>query len=153
MPPIVLAVSGVATSAIVTDNQKGELAEEQLQIAVQQRIGGVIPNFYSSYDWNAPPMQAKQKLQLGIRSILDPLSFLSVAGLAGAEQYRNVFPAYAGGIEGYGKRYGAALANHASSTLLGRAVYPAFFHQDPRYFYKGNGSIGSRALGMRSLPP
>ncbi|HKR84731.1 MAG TPA: carboxypeptidase-like regulatory domain-containing protein [Terriglobales bacterium] len=145
VPPIVLPVSGVATSVTVTDN-KAELAEEQLQIAVQQRIGGVIPNFYSSYDWNAPPMQAKQKFQLGLRSVLDPVSFLSVAGLAGAEQYRNVFPAYGGGLEGYGKRYGAALANHASSTLLGRAVYPAIFHQDPRYFYKGKGSIGSRAL-------
>ena len=71
---------------------------------------------------------------------------MSVAGVAGAEQYENVFPAYGGGIEGYGKRYGAALANHVSGDLLGRAVYPSIFHQDPRYFYKGNGSIESRAL-------
>jgi carboxypeptidase family protein len=145
LPPIVLSLSTVATSVTVRDN-KEQLAEEQLQIAVQQRIGGVIPNFYSSYDWNAPPMEAKQKFQLGIRSIIDPISFLSVAGVAGAEQYQNVFPAYGGGIEGYGKRYGAALANHVSGTLLGRAVYPSIFHQDPRYFYKGTGSIGSRAL-------
>jgi len=122
------------------------VAEEQLKIAEDQRVGGVIPNFYSSYDWNAPPMQAKQKMQLGIRSIIDPVSFLSVAGVAGAEQYKNVFPAYGGGIEGYGKRYGAAMANHASGTLLGRAVFPSIFHQDPRYFYKGKGSVGSRAL-------
>jgi hypothetical protein len=33
-----------------------------------------------------------------------------------------------------------------SGYLLGRAVYPSIFHQDPRYFYKGKGSIGSRAL-------
>jgi hypothetical protein len=145
MQPIILSVSDVATSVTVTES-KEELAEEQVHIAVQQRIGGVIPNFYSSYDWNAPPMQAKQKFQLGIRSIIDPVSFLSVAGVAGAEQYQNVFPAYGGGIEGYGKRYGAALANHVSGTLLGRAVYPSIFHQDPRYFYKGKGSIGSRAL-------
>jgi hypothetical protein len=59
-----------------------------MQIAVQ-RIGGVIPNFYSSYDWNAPPMEAKQEFQLGIRSIIDPVSFLSVAGVARAEQYKN----------------------------------------------------------------
>jgi hypothetical protein len=117
-----------------------------VQIAVQQRVGGVIPNFYSSYDWNAPPMQAKQKFQLSFRSIFDPVSFLAVAGVAGAEQYKNVFPAYGGGIEGYGKRYGAAFANHVSGTLLGRAVYPSIFHQDPRYFYKGKGSIRSRAL-------
>jgi hypothetical protein len=69
-----------------------------------------------------------------------------VAGIAGAEQYKDIFPAYGGGIEGYGKRYGAAFANHVSGILLGRAVYPAIFHQDPRYFYKGRGSIRSRAL-------
>ena len=117
-----------------------------MHIAVQQRIGGVIPNFYSSYVWNAPPMETKQKFQLSFRSIVDPVSFLIVAGIAGAEQYQNVFPAYGGGIEGYAKRYGAAMANHVSSTLLGRAVYPSIFRQDPRYFYKGKGSIRSRAL-------
>lgn len=74
-----------------------------MQIAVQQRVLGIIPNFYSSYDWNALPMEAKQKLQLGIRSVLYPVSFLAVAGIAGAEQYENVFPAYGSGIEGYGK--------------------------------------------------
>src|SRR5262249_34610131 len=77
---------------------------------------------------------------------VDPVSFLSVAGIAGAEQYQNVFPEYGSGIEGYGKRYGAAMATHVSATLLGRAVYPSIFHQDPRYFYKGKGTIGSRAL-------
>ncbi len=145
VPPVTFTVSGGVTSVTVNGN-KEELAEEQVQIAVQQRVGGVIPNFYSTYDWNAPPMLAKQKFQLSIRSILDPVSFLTVAGIAGAEQYKNVFPAYGPGIEGYGKRYGAAMANHVSSNLLGRAIYPSIFHQDPRYFYKGKGSIRSRAF-------
>jgi hypothetical protein len=72
LQPIILSVPNVATSVTVTDNDE-ELAEEQVHIAVQQRIGGVIPNFYSSYDWNAPPMEVKQKFQLGIRSIIDPV--------------------------------------------------------------------------------
>jgi hypothetical protein len=130
----------------VTVRNKEELAQEQVQIALRQRIGGIIPNFYSTYDWTAPPMGAKQKFHLSIRSIMDPVSFLTVAGIAGAEQYRNVYPGFGSGIEGYGKRYGAALADHVSGTLLGKAVYPSIFHQDPRYFYKGKGSIGSRAL-------
>ena len=145
VPAVKLSVSGGTTSVTVSGDQE-QLSRQQVQIAVQQRVAGVIPNFYSSYDWNAPPMLAKQKFQLSVHSILDPVSFLSVAGIAGAEQYKNVFPAYGGGIEGYGKRYGAALATHASGTLLGRAVYPAIFHQDPRYFYKGQGSVGSRML-------
>ena len=114
VPPVTLSVSGGTTSVTVSGN-KEELAEEQVRIAVQQRIGGVIPNFYSTYDWNAPPMEAKQKFKLSIRSIIDPVSFLTVAGIAGAEQYKDVFPAYGGGIEGYGKRYGAAFANHVQA--------------------------------------
>jgi len=145
LPPIKLSVFGGSTSVTVNGNKEA-LSKQQVQIAVQQRIGHVIPNFYSTYDWNAPPMLAKQKLQLAIRAVIDPVSFLTVAGVAGVQQYRNTFPSYGDGIEGYGKRYGAALANHVSGTMLGHAVYPAIFHQDPRYFYKGKGSIGSRAL-------
>jgi len=145
VPPITLSVSGGTTSVTVNGNKEA-LAEQQVQIAVQQRVVGVIPNFYTTYDWNAPPMEAKQKFKLGIRSVFDPVSFLTVAGIAGAEQYENVFPAYGSGIEGYGKRYGAALATHTSADMLSRAIFPSIFHQDPRYFYKGNGSIRSRAL-------
>jgi len=145
LPATKLTVSGGATSVTV-NGSKEELSRQQEQIAVHQRVVGVIPNFYSAYDWNAPPMLAKQKLQLGLRSVLDPVSFLSTAGIAGAEQYENIFPSYGGGFEGYGKRYSAALATHVTSTMLGRAVFPSIFHQDPRYFYKGKGSIKSRAF-------
>jgi hypothetical protein len=145
VPTVTLAISPVTSSVTVNGNSK-QLSEEQVRIAAQQRIVGVIPNFYSSYDWNAPPMLAKQKYQLGLRSVFDPVSLLSVAGIAGAEQYEGIFPAYGSGFEGYSKRYGAALANHLSGTLLARAVFPSIFHQDPRYFYKGKGSFKSRAL-------
>ena len=144
-PPIRLAVARATTSVTVNGNPQ-QLSIEQVHIAVQQRVLGVFPNFYSTYDWNAPPMLAKQKLQLSLRSVFDPVALLAVAGVAGAEQYENIFPAYGSGIQGYGKRYGAALANHVSADMLGKAVFPAIFHQDPRYFYKGSGSFSSRAF-------
>jgi hypothetical protein len=147
LPAVKLSVFGGVTNVTVTENEnKEQLSREQVQIALRQRIGGVLPNFYSSYDWNAPPLLAKQKFQLGIRSVFDPVAFLSVGAVAGVQQSRNVFPAYGGGVEGYWKRYGANFANHAIGIWLGKAVYPSIFHQDPRYFYKGKGSIGSRAL-------
>ena len=132
--------------AVTVSGNKEQLAQEQVEIAVHQRVAGIIPNFYTSYLWNAPPLQPKQKFELSIRSIIDPVSFLTTAGIAGAEQYKNVFPGFGGGIAGFGKRYGAAFANHTSGTLLERAVYPSIFHQDPRYFYKGKGSFQSRLL-------
>jgi hypothetical protein len=50
IPPVTLSVASVNTTVTVTAGNKEELAEQQLHIAVQQRIGGVIPNFYSTYD-------------------------------------------------------------------------------------------------------
>lgn len=144
LPPVVLSVT--ASTSVTVTGDKEQLSIEQVQIAENQRVLAVFPNFYTSFDWDAPPMMAKQKFHLAMRSLFDPVAFLTVAGVAGAEQYDNVFPAYGSGITGYAKRYGAAFANHASGDFFGRAVYPAFFHQDPRYFYKGKGSFGSRAL-------
>jgi hypothetical protein len=145
LPKITLAVEGASASVTVTANTE-ELAEEQVQIAVQQRIFGVVPNFYTSFDWDAPPMQAKQKFKLSLRSTFDPTAFVIMAGVAGVEQYRDVFPGFGGGWEGYAKRYGATFANHVTDQMFSRAIYPSIFHQDPRYFYKGKGSINSRAL-------
>ena len=142
---VTLSVFGGATSITVSGN-KEELAEQQVEIAVRQRIGGILPNFYSSYDRNAPPMRTKQKLKLSFRTIIDPVSFLTIAGTAGVQQYRNSSPAYGSGIDGYGKRYAVNLADNATGILLSRGVYPAVFHQDPRYFYKGAGSFHSRLL-------
>jgi Carboxypeptidase regulatory-like domain len=142
---VTLSVFGGTTSVTVSGGAD-EVAEQQMQIAVRQRVGGVLPNFYSSYDWNAPPMGAKQKLELSFRSIIDPVSLLTIAGTAGVQQYRNTFPGYGRGIEGYGKRFGANLADNVTGVLVSRGVYPSIFHQDPRYFYKGTGSIHSRLL-------
>jgi hypothetical protein len=143
VPKVVLGVAAATTSVKVMDREAASI--EQVEIAEQQRVLKVIPNFYSSYDWTAPPMLAKQKYRLAARSLIDPVSFLTTAGIAGAEQYQNVFPSFGGGIEGYGKRYGAAFASHASGELLTRAVFPSMFHTDPRYFIMGKGSTQARA--------
>ena len=144
VPNVVLGVAAATTSVTVTDKQQASI--EQVRIAEQQRVLKVFPNFYSSYDWNAPSMLAKQKYRLAARTLIDPVSFLTTAGIAGAEQYKNVFPSFGAGVEGYGKRYGAAFASHASAELFTRAVFPSMFHTDPRYFIMGKGTTQARAL-------
>jgi Carboxypeptidase regulatory-like domain len=144
VPNVILPLTSSAFVRVV--GNRDELSEEQVHVAEQQRVLGVFPNFYTSFDWNAPPMAPKQKFQLAFRSITDPVEFAGPAAVAGFEQIANVFPAYGGGAEGYGKRYGAAYANSFTAKLFSDAVYPSLFHQDPRYFYKGSGSFGSRAL-------
>jgi hypothetical protein len=146
---VVLPVAAAATSITVNGNHleiNQELADRQVQIAEEQRVLGVFPNFYSSYDWNAPPMGPRQKFRLAFRSMMDPMAFAGAAGIAGFEQFYNIFPGYGGGIQGYFKRYGAAYTNDFSSRMLASGVFASLFHQDPRYFYKGTGTFQSRAL-------
>jgi hypothetical protein len=49
-------------------------------------------------------------------------------------------------VEGYAKRFGAQYADRVSGIVIGHVVMQSIFHQYPRYFYKGTGSIRSRAL-------
>jgi hypothetical protein len=142
---VVLPIAATSTNVTVIGDRE-ELAEEQVQIAVEQRVFGVFPNFYSTYDWNAPPMGTKQKYKLAFRSVIDPVSFAGAVAIAGFEQYNGTFPGYGGGMRGFAKRFGAAYANDVSGRMLSSAVFPSLFHQDPRYFYKGTGTVQSRAI-------
>ena len=123
-----------------------EAAELDMKTEEKQRIVGFIPNFYVTYNWNAPPMTAAQKFRMSFRTVIDPANFAIAGIIAGIEQAANAFPGYNQGAVGFGKRYGASMADGTVGALLGGAVFPALLHQDPRYFYKGTGTVTSRAL-------
>jgi hypothetical protein len=144
-PPIALVPSTVDTEVLVTV-PGSQVAEEQIKAQEQQRVLGVVPNFYVSYIANAAPLNAKQKFELAWRSTFDPVTFAFTVGTAGVEQAQNAFGGYGQGAQGYGKRFGALYADNITSTFIGSALLPAVLKQDPRYFYKGTGSTSSRIL-------
>jgi hypothetical protein len=123
-----------------------ELAEQQIHLEEQQRLIGIFPNFFVSYDWKAQPLSEKQKFSLAWKNARDPGNLLLVGATAGVQQADNAFSGYGQGAVGYGSRYGADLGNLVAGTFIGGAVLPSLFHQDPRYFYKGTGSARARIL-------
>jgi hypothetical protein len=135
-----------STSEVRVTASQVEIAVEQVREEEQQRVLGVIPNFYVSYAPDAAPLTVKQKFDLGWKTSIDPISFLAVGFFAGIEQAENTFSGYGQGAQGYAKRYGAGYANSTISTMLGSAILPSWWKQDPRYFYKGTGTTRSRAL-------
>jgi hypothetical protein len=141
----VLQVAAASTKLDVGLSQK-ELAVEQLKTEEKQRLLGVFPNYFVTYDPNAAPLNAAQKLQLGWKTILDPVTIFSSAITAGIEQARNSYYQFGQGMEGYGKRFGAQYADTANGIIIGGVIMQTVFHQDPRYFYKGTGSFRARAL-------
>ena len=112
----------------------------------KQRVLGVIPNFYISYVPNAAPLNTKQKFNLAWKSTIDPVNFLITGVFAGVQQGRNDFSGYGQGADGYAKRFAADYADGFIGTFVGGAILPSLLKQDPRYFYKGTGTIRGRAL-------
>jgi hypothetical protein len=145
MPPITLEVAPINTNIEVVLSPH-DVAEEQIQAEEKQRVLGVFPNFYVAYVWNAAPLSSGQKFRLALRSTIDPVSIGISGVVAGVEQWQNDFSGYGQGAQGYAKRFGASYADGFIGTMLGSAILPSILHQDPRYFYKGTGSIPSRAL-------
>jgi hypothetical protein len=91
------------------------------------------------------PLTKRLKFELGWRSVVDPADIAFVAAVAGMEQEGGSFGGYGRGASGYGKRLGAGMADMSVGTMLTGAVLPVVFRQDPRYFYKGVGSVRARA--------
>jgi hypothetical protein len=122
------------------------VAQAQVEQQEQQRILGVLPNFYTTYIWDAVPLTKSLKYRLAFRSSIDPLAFLVAAGVAGVRHANNTFPGYGQEAQGYAKRFGSTYADTVSGRMIGSAILPSLFHQDPRYFYRGTGSVRSRML-------
>lgn len=143
---IALPMLGAATEVTVTANSRVEIAEEQLKIEEKQRVLSVFPNYYVSYDRNPEPLTPRQKFQLAWRSSINPVTWAMTGGLAGMQQATNELAGYGQGMQGYGKRFGADYTEDFSGTMIGSALLPALLKQDPRYFYKGTGSVSSRTM-------
>lgn len=143
LDPVTLEIPANHADATVTLTRR-EIAAAEVHAAEQQRIAG-FPDFYTSFVWNAAPMDARQKLSLGLHATTDRMAFVTAGLVASGEHIQRTFPEFGDGASGFGKRYGAAYADGFIGKFLGGAVLPSLFHQDPRYFYMGsNGTVKQR---------
>ncbi len=120
-----------------------EVATQQLKAEEKQRVFGVIPNFYVSYENDPAPLTAKMKFKLALRVSTDPVTAAGVLIVASAKQAGDS-PNYGQGWAAYRKRLGVTATDGFSDIMIGGAILPSLLHQDPRYFYQGTGTTGSR---------
>jgi len=135
----------------VTALTQEQIAVEQVKVQEQQRVFGVIPNFYVTYERKPAPLTSKLKFQLALKALTDPVT---IAGFGlNATIYQAVgYPSYGEGWGAYGQRLGATFAGGYTKILLGDAVFASLLHQDPRYFYQGTGTTKSRLLHALATP-
>jgi hypothetical protein len=143
LPPLVLRIAYANTVVNVSASQE-EIAEAEVKVEEKQRVVGFVPNYFVTYSKNVVPLTAKQKYNLGLHVVLDPTNLIFAGGRAGIEQGLDSYPGWGQDWPGFGQRYGAALTDFTMATMLRGSVFPALFHQDPRYFYKGTGTKWQR---------
>src|SRR5262250_2173319 len=59
-----------------------------------------------------------EKFRLFLRNTIEPVTFIGAGFNAGVDQPNNSDPAFGQGMAGYGKRYGAALADAAANDFF-----------------------------------
>jgi hypothetical protein len=123
-----------------------EKAEEQIKEQEKQRTLSVLPAFNVSYRADAVSMTAGQKMKLAFRSSTDPVTFAAAFVVAGYHEALDQNTGFGWGIEGYGKRSGAAYLDAFDGTMIGNGILPSILHQDPRYFRLGHGTTTHRLL-------
>jgi hypothetical protein len=132
--------------ATVHPKTQQEQAAEDLKREEHQRILGIVPDFNMMENAQAPPLSPKQKFHLFWKSTTDPYAFFVAGFVAGYGQANDSNPGYGQGASGYFKRYGAAYADAFDGNLWGNAIFTSWWHEDPRYFRRGTGSVSSRVL-------
>jgi hypothetical protein len=135
----------------VTAADAHTIALEEVHAEVNQRILGIIPNFYTVYEPNSPPLSSALKFKLAFKTSFDPVTMGGVFFVAGLEQAGHD-PDYVEGMRGYGQRVGATGADGFVNIMFGGAILPVLLHQDPRFFYQGTGTKKSRVLHALSTP-
>mgnify|MGYP000947242855 CR=1 FL=1 len=147
MPPLRWAL-GVClltfhASAQSTDSQP---KAEARPTRADTHIMGMLPNYKTVPDMNTPvpPMTVRDKFRLARLDAFDPMAFV-VSGLyAGIGQAVRQNEEWGLGAKGFGKRYGAAVADQVQSSYFQDAIMPALFRQDPRYYRMAHGNTKTR---------
>ncbi len=91
-------------------------------------------------------LDAADKFRLFAVNTVEPLTFVVAGFHAGLDQAQNNDPQFGQGAAGHGKRFGAAYADEASANFFGTFLYPAIFHEDPRYYRLVHASGGRRLV-------
>ena len=92
------------------------------------------------------PLSSREKFDHFIHYTYSPYTVLNAAYNATYAQMMGDPSGYGGGMEGWGKRMGSAMAGTEARSFFGWFLFPTLLHQDPRYFPMYRGSVFKRSL-------
>jgi len=130
----------VLQPAIAHTNAQNRLAPIQQPWALHT----ILPDAPSSSYF---PLSSRAKFDLFLAQSTSPETFLGTTFDAGWAQLTNDWPGYGQGMQGFGKRWGALMADRQAKSFLGSFLLPTLLHQDPRYFRMGKSQPMWKRIG------
>ena len=111
-----------------------------------RRVLFLFPGYETVQDPKIPvaTLRTKQKFEMVYRKTVDPSFPVESLMFSGFDVEANYGPPYGSGPGPFGERFLYNAANLSSTYLFTDGLLPTMFHQDPRFFRKGEGSVKSR---------
>lgn len=129
--------------------QSRPAAPPDVPVSKQQpkRILGIMPNYRAvSAGAIPPPPSPKEAFMIATRNSFDYSAFIVVGGTSALAEWADAHPALGEGAAGYGRYYWRGFLDKTDSNYLVTFALPTIFHQDERYYAKGEGGILKRGV-------
>ena len=94
----------------------------------------------------AQKLSGADKIVFSFTEVARPITLLPALYSASYEQLFNTDPKYGHDAGAFGEKFGASMLRSASVRVFSDGLLAAAFHQDPRYYRIGQGSIIHRGL-------
>lgn len=124
-------------------------AQNAVPLSKQQpkRILGLMPNYRAvSAGAIPPPPTAGQAFKIATQNSFDYSSFIFVGVTSAMAEWSDAHPKLGEGFKGYGRYYWRGFVDKTDGNYLVIFALPTVFHQDERYFAKGEGPFMKRAI-------
>jgi hypothetical protein len=144
-------ISGLALSSVLPDAPQAKEPARLFAPPAQQVTEFPIPPARRYAQVIEPgqgtePFSAPEKLVFSFTEIARPITLLPALYSAGYEQIFETDPKYGHDLGAFGEKFGAAMLRRASVRVFSDGILAGAFHQDPRYYRIGQGSILHRSL-------
>jgi hypothetical protein len=112
-----------------------------------KRILGIMPNYRAvSAGAIPPPPTPKQAFKIATQNSFDYSSFIFVGITSAIAFNSDTHPQLGHGMAGYGRYYWRGFVDKTDGNYLVVFALPTVFHQDERYYAKGEGGIWKRGI-------
>jgi hypothetical protein len=148
-PALTIAHDGSGETVPKPIDQPSQVATSPCRLQVQDTLVQPSANASESKSTSGTmgyaPLSARCKFNLFLKQTHSPSTFVSAAFQATLDQAQDQWPEYGGGMQGWGKRFGATLADTESRRFIQTVALSTILHQDPRYFPSHKRSLTSRS--------